>query len=295
MGITVNARDFAIFCAMSAACACLCVCSHAGEDDVPENEKHAVETCIAYCRAQEIYRRTDFDRDHVLEYAQVLHGGRKAAPPLDEATLPKPSGEEKKAIADLIAKFGSDQFDVREGTSVSLEAFGPKALQQLKQAAASDPDPEVMQRTGKLAEKIVQNLMPKLNTDKMYGLYSSGREGFVPGDIRLIEKDFAAAECQVGADTKEIAPMNGYLFRVLTRQGEGAAGGARNYIVEGGHMTLGYALLAFPKDYGKTGKRVFIINNQATMFQRDFGTREAMDAYITACDIFDPGTGWSPP
>jgi hypothetical protein len=291
MKFNFNSRLFAMFCA---ACV-LCVPLHAGEDDIAANEKRAIETCIAYCRAQEIYRRTDFDRDQVLEYAQVLHGGRKAAPPLDEATLPKPSAEDKKAIADLIAKFGSDQFDVRESTAVGLEAFGPKALEQLKHAAANDPDPEVMQRSGKLAERIVQNLMPKLNTDKMYGLYSSGREGFVQGDIRLIEKDFAAAECQAGADPKEIAPMNGYLFRILTRQGEGAAGGARNFVLEGGHMTLGYALLAFPKEYGKTGKRVYIINNQATMFQRDFGSREAMEAYTKSCDIFDPGTGWSPP
>jgi hypothetical protein len=294
MRIIINARLFSMFCAAFFVCEGLCVYSNAGEDPA-DNEKRAIETCIAYCRAQEIYRRTDFDRDHVLEYAQVLHGGRKAAPPLDEATLPKPSAEDKKAITDLIAKFGSDQFDVRESTAVGLEAFGAKALEQLKHAAANDPDPEVMQRSGKLAEKIVLGLMPKLNTDKMYGLYSSGREGFVQGDIRLIEKDFAAAECQIGADAKEIAPMNGYLFRILTRQGDGSAGGARNFIVEGGHMTLGYALLAFPKEYGKTGKRVFIINNQATMFQRDFGSPEAMEAYVKACDIFDPGAGWSPP
>ena len=148
--------------------------SYAAEDDVASNEKSAIETCIAYCRAQEIYRRTDFDRDQVLEYAQVLQGGRKPAPPIDTATLPKPSNAEKKNIADLIAKLGADQFDVRESTSASLEAFGVKALDQLKLASESDADPEVIQRSGKLRERILLSLTPKLNTDKMYG-HGSGR------------------------------------------------------------------------------------------------------------------------
>jgi prepilin-type N-terminal cleavage/methylation domain-containing protein len=38
------------------------------------SESAAVAACKAYCTAQSIYRRTDYDNDGVLEYAQVLRG-----------------------------------------------------------------------------------------------------------------------------------------------------------------------------------------------------------------------------
>lgn len=44
------------------------------------------------------------------------------------------------------------------------------------------------------------------------------------------------------------APYHGYYYRILTRQGPAAPGGARNY-VRGGRMTGGFALIAFPAKY----------------------------------------------
>jgi len=111
-------------------------------------------------------------------------------------------------------------------------------------------------------------------------------------DLQLIDNNFANAECYRGADPSKITPKAGYLFRVLHKQGESAAGGKRNYIVNG-NMTLGYALLAFPKEYGVTGKKVFVINNNGTIFERDFGDKKTFEAYTKDCDEFNPTKDWA--
>ena len=42
--------------------------------DIAKNESKAIASCISYAEAQEIYHRTDYDEDGVLEYAQTLKG-----------------------------------------------------------------------------------------------------------------------------------------------------------------------------------------------------------------------------
>ena len=44
-------------------------------------------------------------------------------------------------------------------------------------------------------------------------------------------------------------PYRGYYFRILTTQGPAARGGAHNYVV-GGAMIGGFALVAWPAEYG---------------------------------------------
>lgn len=49
-------------------------------------------------------------------------------------------------------------------------------------------------------------------------------------------------------------PYHGYYHRALTEQGEYAPGGPKSYIVDG-HMSRGFALLAYPADYGSSGRQ----------------------------------------
>lgn len=87
------------------------------------------------------------------------------------------------------------------------------------------------------------------------------------------------------------APYHGYFFRILTAQGKAAPGGARNY-VRNGKMTDGFALLAWPAEYGSSGIMTFIVGEQGVVFQKDLGatTSEAAKA-ITA---YDPDGSWEP-
>jgi hypothetical protein len=48
------------------------------------------------------------------------------------------------------------------------------------------------------------------------------------------------------------SPFHGYLFKILTKQEKNAPGGKYNYIING-NMVGGFALAAFPSNWGKSG------------------------------------------
>ena len=75
------------------------------------------------------------------------------------------------------------------------------------------------------------------------------------------------------------APMlrNGYRYRVLTSQGASAPGGAYSYLING-RLLAGYALLAYPADYGKTGVMTFIVNHYGDVYEKDLGAGSAAAA-----------------
>jgi hypothetical protein len=73
-------------------------------------------------------------------------------------------------------------------------------------------------------------------------------------------------------------PLRGYYFQVLTRQGENPPGGAYDYVING-NMLAGFALVAYPADYGNTGVMTFVVNHQGRIYQKDLGSFDGMDAY----------------
>jgi hypothetical protein len=86
------------------------------------------------------------------------------------------------------------------------------------------------------------------------------------------------------------APFHGYYFKILTAQGSHAPGGKYNYIING-HMIAGFALVAWPADYGNSGIMTFIVNQQGRVYQKDLGTQTSDLA--PAMTEYDPGPGWS--
>jgi hypothetical protein len=86
-------------------------------------------------------------------------------------------------------------------------------------------------------------------------------------------------------------PYRGYRFRLLTRQGAHAAGGAYNYLING-RLIAGFAMVAYPAEWGETGVMTFIVNHNGKVFEKDLGKDSAaIGAKMTA---FDPGPGWKP-
>lgn len=100
----------------------------------------------------------------------------------------------------------------------------------------------------------------------------------------------ARAEGYAGAgDHASREPYHGYYYRILTRQGKSAPGGAYDYIVNG-HMIGGFALVASPAKYGDSGVMTFIVNQDGVVYQKDLGRNSAALArHMTA---YDPGPGW---
>jgi hypothetical protein len=85
-------------------------------------------------------------------------------------------------------------------------------------------------------------------------------------------------------------PYHGYYYKMLTAQGPSARGGALNYLV---HDTLlgGFAIVAWPAEYGNSGIMTFIVNQDEIVYQRDLGSdTENIAASMT---MFDPGPDWT--
>jgi Protein of unknown function (DUF2950) len=97
----------------------------------------------------------------------------------------------------------------------------------------------------------------------------------------------AAAEgYKVGA---EGAPYHGYYYRILKGQGSDAPGGKLYYVVRG-KMIGGFALIAYPADYGNSGVMTFVVNHAGTVYQKDLGQRTASIA--KRIQLFDPDQTW---
>jgi len=85
------------------------------------------------------------------------------------------------------------------------------------------------------------------------------------------------------------APYHGYYYRILKAQGSNAPGGALNYVVKG-KMIGGFALIAYPAEYGNSGVMTFLVNHAGTVFQKDFGDRTARIA--ERMTSFNPDQTW---
>jgi hypothetical protein len=56
-------------------------------------------------------------------------------------------------------------------------------------------------------------------------------------------------------------------------------------------MIAGFALLAFPADYGNTGIMTFVVSHQGTVYQKDLG--EKTEEIGTAMQEYDPDSTWT--
>jgi hypothetical protein len=84
--------------------------------------------------------------------------------------------------------------------------------------------------------------------------------------------------------------FHGYYFRMLQGQTDKAPGGAKDYMVNG-KMTGGFALVAYPAQYGNSGVMTFIINQDGVLLEKDLG--KATTETATAMTAFDPDPNWS--
>ena len=119
------------------------------------------------------------------------------------------------------------------------------------------------------------------------GLYWKTADNEPPSPIGPLIAD-ASDE---GYTRKVGTPFHGYIFRPLTRQGQAARGGARDYKVNG-VMTRGVAYVAYPAEYRTSGVMTFIINQDGRAFQKDLGQDTAKEA--EAMSEYNPDETWMP-
>lgn len=99
----------------------------------------------------------------------------------------------------------------------------------------------------------------------------------------------AANEGSLPSDATALTPFHGYLYRILTKQGTSAPGGAYDYWAKG-KLLGGVAVLAYPARYGVSGVVSFMINHEGVVYQKDLDQQTAtLAAEMTE---FDPDPSW---
>jgi hypothetical protein len=98
-----------------------------------------------------------------------------------------------------------------------------------------------------------------------------------------VPKEFAEA-----AGENPTRPYHGYFFRVLKEQGPNAPGGQHPYML-GKAMIGGFALVAWPAQYGVTGVHTFMVNQEGVVYEKDRGA-----ASSTPGTRYDPDPTWMP-
>lgn len=84
-------------------------------------------------------------------------------------------------------------------------------------------------------------------------------------------------------------PYHGYRYRVLKAQGPDAPGGAYSYVANG-KMIGGFALVAYPAQYGASGVMTFIVSHDGVVYEKDLGPDTATLA--GKMSRFNPDASW---
>jgi Protein of unknown function (DUF2950) len=142
--------------------------------------------------------------------------------------------------------------------------------------AASDHDGE---GAGIYAHKLVSD------PGTQNGLYWEAVEGEATSPVGPFVANAAAEGYRAGG-----GGYHGYRYRPLFRQTENANGGAIEYF-DKGVLTNGFALIAWPAEYGASGVMTFIVNHDGVVFQKDLG--ENTEAAVDAIDAYDPDSTWT--
>ena len=135
---------------------------------------------------------------------------------------------------------------------------------------------------GEFAQKILSD------DGKQNGLYWETAEGQPESPIGPLVAKATAAGYKKDTGGNPI-PFHGYYYKVLTKQGSNAPGGARNYLLDG-KMTRGFAFLAYPAEYRASGVVTFMINQDGVIVQKDLGPDTAKVA--SAISEYNPDKTW---
>jgi hypothetical protein len=119
-----------------------------------------------------------------------------------------------------------------------------------------------------------------------HGLYYEGEPQ------NLVPKSFAdAAAVLLQTQGKKAVPYHGYFFHILKAQGPDADGGAMDYVVKG-EMIGGFAMVAWPSEYGVSGVKTFIVNHHGVVYEKDLGAQTG--AMARQMMRFNPDKSWKP-
>ena len=201
-----------------------------------------------------------YDAKHKI----AMVGDEKAVMIIGEEDFPFP--------IPLVREKGKWQFDTAAGRDEILyRRVGRNELETIQSCLAYvDAQNEYAEKdrgsgVGVYAQQIISDPGSK------NGLYWPTAEGEDPSPLGELMGDATSEGYRVGEGR---TPYHGYYYKILTEQGAFAHGGAIDYVVHG-KMIGGFALVAYPAEYGNSGVMTFVVNHEGTVFQKDLGWRTA--------------------
>ena len=99
----------------------------------------------------------------------------------------------------------------------------------------------------------------------------------------------AASEGYTDSVSKPLAPYHGYFYKILTKQGKDASGGAYDYVIKS-HMIGGFAVVAYPARHGVSGIMSFLVNQDGVVYEQNLG--KSTTAIASKMTTFNPDASW---
>ncbi len=249
----------------------LTVLGHHGEDIISSGDKVADEAARARFVAS-------YDAKHEI----TMQGDKKAILVIGDKDYPFPISMERN-------RNGTWSFDTEAGRrEILYRRIGRNELDTIQACLAfvdAQDEYASKDRTGAGAGVYAQRFIS--TPGKKDGLYWPTAQGEEESPLGAL---FAEATRQGYRAGEGRVPYHGYYFKIMTKQGPAAAGGAADYIVNG-NMIGGFALVAFPAQYRNSGVMTFIVNYKGTVFQKDLGPHTAKIAENMT--KFNPDSTWS--
>lgn len=185
----------------------------------------------------------------------------------------------------LIRKNGRWHWDVQEGkVEIRNRVIGEDELDAIQTCLGYVEAQQAYAEQDRIGRGVLQYAGKLISSPgKKDGLYW-------PGEDSPVAEAFAKATAEgYPPPTGAGNPFHGYRFKILTGQGVGAYGGARDYIVHG-LMIGGFGLVAWPAEYGVSGIKTFIVNQDGVVYEKDLGPQTATLA--RAMTKFNPDKTW---
>ncbi|MGH9812702.1 MAG: DUF2950 family protein [Candidatus Acidiferrales bacterium] len=197
-------------------------------------------------------------------------------------------GESKNVKVESVHYNTSGQIEKTVVESTPQQEQGGGRLKQRIVEKKKAEFQELMEGLGDLAQAYA-HLSPEQMQALMQSASISQSQGEMQGTMRIQGTDVV-----VQGDTMTLnpapRPFHGYYFRILTAQGAAAPGGAKSYITKG-DMNGGFALVAWPADYGNSGVMTFLINQDGIVYEKDLG--EETEALASQMKDYNPDETWS--
>jgi hypothetical protein len=121
------------------------------------------------------------------------------------------------------------------------------------------------------------------------GLYWEAQEGEEQSPLGPLTAKAAMEGYVEKKPVGKLNPYHGYYYKILKSQGKNAPGGEYDYVVNG-KMVGGFALVAYPAEYGDSGVITFIVNQDGVVYEKHLG--KDTEKIAAAMKKYDPDKTW---